>query len=82
VEINRTVSDFAATETWDKGFTQSVKQWTAEQNWDSRATSVGIDVNHAGLLNIRWIQNHVPGDGVVGNGYTVQLQQASDNLNV
>jgi hypothetical protein len=43
---------------------------------------VSIDVDHASLLNIRWVKNHVSGYRVVSDGYTVQLQQARNNLNI
>jgi hypothetical protein len=43
---------------------------------------VSIDVDHASLLNIRWVKDHVSGYGVVSDGYTVQLQQARNNLNI
>jgi hypothetical protein len=43
---------------------------------------VSIDVDHASLLNIRWVKDHVAGYGVVSDGYTVQLQQARNNLNI
>ena len=43
---------------------------------------MSIDVHHASLLNIQWVQHHVTGHGIVGNGHTVQLQKTRNHLNI
>jgi hypothetical protein len=58
-----------------------VKQWATEQDWDSRRTGVGVDVDHASRLHIGWVELHGAVFGKV-DCYTVQLQEVRDNLDV
>jgi hypothetical protein len=81
VKVDWSVTDVATTETRDERLTQLVKQWAAEQDWNSRRTGVSIDVDHASLLNVARVESHHT-VFVVRDGNAVQLQESRNDFNI
>jgi hypothetical protein len=81
VVVDWAVTNVATTEVWNERFAELVKQRATEQDWNSRRTGVGIDVDHASRLHVSWVESHYA-VVVVGDLDAVQLKQARNNLYV